>query len=377
MKCEVCGSSNLIKENGDFVCKGCGMKYTLEEARKLTQLPPPTNEVDKNPVRSAPESPKAAVPVQVNKPVDSKLAKAAGICAFAAMILSVLRLLIDYINLSFLNSTFECIFTFLAAKTIRDIYKGKAGSDSLKKVPAALLGWDIYAVIYPTVRGISDFTIDMLVPVIFDVILLLTLIFISKELPEKKLKKSKIITIIGAAFAFIMQQLIRTISYDPSRVFWGQKSMSKAQFFSNQMKRPFQPFSAYKNGYNSKSSVIDGITSLFNIYAFLITFLILLGLALMVFAAHKGELRSSNASDRTGNKAIVQAYLIAGVILIPVLLFAGWLLAPIGANGGSGRGPGSTCKFDGCNKPAVGPTYEFCSKHKKALNEYWNYESRN
>jgi len=40
VKCEVCGSSDLIKENGVFVCKDCGMKYTLDEVKKLNENPP-------------------------------------------------------------------------------------------------------------------------------------------------------------------------------------------------------------------------------------------------------------------------------------------------------------------------------------------------
>lgn len=35
IKCELCGSGDLIKENGVFVCQHCGTKYSLEEARKL------------------------------------------------------------------------------------------------------------------------------------------------------------------------------------------------------------------------------------------------------------------------------------------------------------------------------------------------------
>lgn len=33
--CEMCGSHDLIKKDGVFVCENCGTKYTLEEARKL------------------------------------------------------------------------------------------------------------------------------------------------------------------------------------------------------------------------------------------------------------------------------------------------------------------------------------------------------
>lgn len=33
--CEMCGSTNLIKNNGVFVCQSCGTKYSVEEARKM------------------------------------------------------------------------------------------------------------------------------------------------------------------------------------------------------------------------------------------------------------------------------------------------------------------------------------------------------
>ena len=35
--CEVCGQDDLQKEDGLFVCKGCGCKYTAEEAKKLME----------------------------------------------------------------------------------------------------------------------------------------------------------------------------------------------------------------------------------------------------------------------------------------------------------------------------------------------------
>ena len=33
--CEMCGGTDLIKENGVFVCQSCGTKYSVEEAKKL------------------------------------------------------------------------------------------------------------------------------------------------------------------------------------------------------------------------------------------------------------------------------------------------------------------------------------------------------
>ncbi|MBR6864915.1 MAG: TFIIB-type zinc finger domain-containing protein [Bacteroidales bacterium] len=35
IKCELCGGTELIKQDGFFVCQSCGTKYTLEEARKM------------------------------------------------------------------------------------------------------------------------------------------------------------------------------------------------------------------------------------------------------------------------------------------------------------------------------------------------------
>ncbi len=48
-----------------------------------------------------------------------------------------------------------------------------------------------------------------------------------------------------------------------------------------------------------------------------------------------------------------------------------------GCGGGSGSGDyDGTCQFDGCSSKAVGPTYEFCSYHKKALNDYWDAQNQ-
>ena len=33
--CEMCGSTDLIKQDGVFVCQNCGIKYSLEDARKM------------------------------------------------------------------------------------------------------------------------------------------------------------------------------------------------------------------------------------------------------------------------------------------------------------------------------------------------------
>ena len=35
LTCEMCGSTNLIKEDGVFVCQSCGTRYSVEEAKKM------------------------------------------------------------------------------------------------------------------------------------------------------------------------------------------------------------------------------------------------------------------------------------------------------------------------------------------------------
>ena len=35
LKCEMCNSSDMIKQDGFYVCQSCGTKYTVEEAKKL------------------------------------------------------------------------------------------------------------------------------------------------------------------------------------------------------------------------------------------------------------------------------------------------------------------------------------------------------
>ncbi len=35
LTCEICGSTNLIKQDGVFVCQTCGTKYSVEEAKKM------------------------------------------------------------------------------------------------------------------------------------------------------------------------------------------------------------------------------------------------------------------------------------------------------------------------------------------------------
>jgi len=48
LTCELCGGTDLIKQDGVFVCQNCGTKYSVEEAKKmmisyLFSIPPHTH----------------------------------------------------------------------------------------------------------------------------------------------------------------------------------------------------------------------------------------------------------------------------------------------------------------------------------------------
>ena len=35
IKCEMCGSTDLVKQDGVFVCQSCGLQYSIEEVKKM------------------------------------------------------------------------------------------------------------------------------------------------------------------------------------------------------------------------------------------------------------------------------------------------------------------------------------------------------
>ena len=35
MVCELCGSNDIVKQDGLYVCQHCGTKYSVEDAKKL------------------------------------------------------------------------------------------------------------------------------------------------------------------------------------------------------------------------------------------------------------------------------------------------------------------------------------------------------
>ena len=69
LTCELCGSIDLIKQDGAFVCRSCGMKYTLEEAKKLMAeaegMAPATDSASAQVSQQAVSQESAQAPVQV------------------------------------------------------------------------------------------------------------------------------------------------------------------------------------------------------------------------------------------------------------------------------------------------------------------------
>ncbi len=38
LTCKMCGSNDLVKQDGVFVCQNCGCKYSVEEAKKMNEI---------------------------------------------------------------------------------------------------------------------------------------------------------------------------------------------------------------------------------------------------------------------------------------------------------------------------------------------------
>ena len=69
--CEMCEGTEFVKENGAFVCQECGMKYSVEEAKKLMREvggKPATPAVE-TPAPEKPKKKKHSKPVVEQKPV--------------------------------------------------------------------------------------------------------------------------------------------------------------------------------------------------------------------------------------------------------------------------------------------------------------------
>lgn len=70
-------------------------------------------------------------------------------------------------------------------------------------------------------------------------------------------------------------------------------------------------------------------------------------------------------------------YLMPFIIFIIVIIYGISLVTGStfgGGNSSDGNSISGYCQFDGCNRKAVGPTYEFCSRHKNALDYIWDNE---
>ncbi len=84
-------------------------------------------------------------------------------------------------------------------------------------------------------------------------------------------------------------------------------------------------------------------------------------------------LKESDSAEKKANQSSAGLFLTLATLFAVGIVGVNWIMSlDSGSGGGRGR-VGGTCTFDGCNRPAVGPTYEFCEFHKKALDNYWKY----
>ena len=315
------------------------------------------------------------------KPVDAKLVKWANILAVTAVILGTVRFAARCIDLSIVNGVYEFAMLLVAAGAVKGIRKGKYRAGALMRVPAAMLGYDAFAVIIPFFFGLGRFSVPDLVPLLRDVLLILMLVFMKKELQGGKTIKTKIVTGLLMLYHFGLGNMLCYLA-DKADTPEIDRAFSAARYGTSPVNAFFgnirglfgDPTAPFKN--NPGDGIADAFKYSLSRYFFLITLLILTALMLMLIAVGRGEVEKSADMEKTGNKGVIIICLAASIGVLLGSYAIGWL-APSTGGGGSGRGPGSTCMADGCDRPAVGPYYEFCSWHKDLLEVYWNNENRN
>ena len=385
MKCEVCGSTNLIKENGEFVCKGCGVKYSLEEIKKMNDLSLAnkqsiTTHAYPNNSVSVPASLTLASNVKSTKSVlpthpkvKSKLVTIAKVLAVLAVIIQVMQTIISMCCLEFVAPIFHLIFICLAAGAVFSIKKGKRGSDAIKRIPAVFLGYSVYNCFYLDIFSSSKM-LYKIKPAIWVLLLILMLVFIKKELPDGKLLKTKITGIIAVIYSF---GLANTIGYliekkygitYSIRALYGTSLIDS--FFRNiklVFSNPFEFFKTYLS--------MGRLNVLSSRYSFLVELFIMIAFVLLLFAIGNGDVEKSSDEEVKANRDMLIGSIVAGFILVGMLLVGSWLASLDSCSDSSGgSNSNGYCQFEGCSKKAVGPTYEFCEYHKKMLNNVWELE---
>ena len=308
------------------------------------------------------------------KPVDTKLVKLANTLAVIAVILGTVRFAVRCIDLSIVNGVYEFAMLLVAAGAVKGIRKGKYRAGALMRVPAAMLGYDVFAVIIPFFFGLEGFSVPDLVPLLRDVLLILMLVFMKKELPEGRTVKSMAVTGIVLVNTFGLANLLRYLAggvYFPE----GVKAPAAEAFLRNIKVLFSNPF-ALPEG--RSMYLADKVNFVTRRYFFLIDLLIFAAVLLVLIARGRGEVEKSTDAERGKTKDACITCIALSLAALLCSYLGGLIISNSGGNNnGSGRGPGSTCQFEGCDRPALGPTYEFCSKHKKSIDTYWYYENRN
>ena len=124
--CEICGSTDIVKQNGIFVCQGCGVKYASEDVKKLLVDVPETVAVTEPVAKSehtpepvpqsqsnaSPTPPAVEVPTPAPAPAPKKKPSA------IAIVLSCIA------SVAFNLSALTGYYVFLAVILLLGIYQG-------------------------------------------------------------------------------------------------------------------------------------------------------------------------------------------------------------------------------------------------------------
>lgn len=278
---------------------------------------------------------------------------------------------------SFLGIVYELMLLWLAIYQFKVISGMKSGKKTDFAILVVLAGMVAYQFLNRNILSMvihfAFFNLSGFLTLLEFGVTVAVLVLFWKDREDKLLP----ILVLGlAVYRLIAANLISAYNSAVTNPYGFQINRVKADTTSAffQYLNPFN-VTGYTNRHLPTSEIIIIIMS--KIGAFLAFGLFWAAIFFVLRAKARAVLPESDGATKTAHKNT------AGVLLTVTALFAcgvlgvNWLMSLGGSGGGGGGRVGGLCQWEGCNRPAVGPTYEFCEFHKRSLDDYWKYSNAN
>ncbi|MBQ8921157.1 MAG: hypothetical protein IJ060_03225 [Oscillospiraceae bacterium] len=274
--------------------------------------------------------------------------------------------LVQY-HFSFLGIVYELMLLWLAIYQFKVISGMKSGKKTDSAILVVLAGMVAYQFlnrgILSMVLHFSFFNLSGFLTLLEFGAAIAVLVLFWKNREDKLLP----ILVFGlAVYRLIVARLISAILYAGD--YRGTNSSVKTKLFF-QCLNPFHVEGYYLTTIKRILSIMSNVSS------FLAFGLFWAAIFFVLRAKARAVVPESDGETKTAHKNTASVLLTLTALFACGVLGVNWLMSLGGSGGGGGGRVGGLCQWEGCNRPAVGPTYEFCEFHKKSLNDYWKYSN--